>query len=355
MTGCFFCIIVPLVDKAIAKHQQSKLANLIMFYKVDRPCGMPDPQWWEDNCKAKSFRSVNVIGFKVRPIDELKNENEAGQKLNPARSQGIDWQNVNALQLSFVNQGFDTTKMPPIILSDGRVIDGNTRVEALRNIEQNFVCVYEVEIKDGFSIDDVYDEIGLGMNNHLASKPMQKTDCEKRLALFFERLGEENIEKGIQWFTTFEHPFTKDDVRAMVDKVIAKKRFADTMSPFNAKTAKKWLSDNGKESDVVMLNASKTKTSSETYLLRAFGEVLMHFNETSEIKPITGFLSGYEAESANEARKTTQKQIKILNKAINNLLVKAKEAHSQGEDFELLKLENWLPQVTGKENDLVSI
>ena len=326
-----------------------------MFYKVDRPCGMPDPQWWEDNCKVKSFRTVNAIGFKVRPIDELKNENEAGQKLNPARSQGIDFQNVNALQLSFVNQGFDTTKMPPIILTDGQVIDGNTRVEALRNIEQNFVCVYEVEVKDGFIIDDVYDEIGLGMNNHLASKPMQKGDCEKRLALFFGRIGEENVEKGIEWFSTFDHPYTKDDIKSIIDKVIAKKRFADTMSPFKAKTARKWLEDHNYNSDVVMLNAQKSKQSAETYLLRAFYEVLIHFNETSEIKPMTGFLSGFDAESANEARKQAKKQAKILNKAINNLVVKAKESHSQGEDFELIKLDQWMPQVTGKEDDLVTV
>ena len=96
----------------------------------------------------------------------------------------------------------------------------------------------------------------------------------------------------------------------MIDKVIAKKRFADTMSPFNAKSAKKWLENNNHESDVVMLNAVKTKTSAETYLLRAFGEVLTHFNETSEIKPIVGFLSGFDAESANEARKEARKESK---------------------------------------------
>ena len=133
-----------------------------MFYQVERPCGMPDTQWWNENCKIKTFKTVTPIGFKVRPISELNNMNEAGLRLNPARSQGIDWQNVRALELSFVNQGFDTTKMPPIVLTDGKVIDGNTRVEALRNIEQGYICVYEVEIKEGYDIEDVYDEIGLG-------------------------------------------------------------------------------------------------------------------------------------------------------------------------------------------------
>ena len=35
------------------------------------------------------------------------------------------------------------------------------------------------------------------------------------------------------------------------------------------------------------------------------------------------------------------------------VLVKAKEAHKNGETFELLRLENWIPQVTGVESDLV--
>lgn len=326
-----------------------------MFYQIERPCGMPDTQWWNDNCKTKTFKTVTPIGFKVRPISELNNENEAGQKLNPARSQGIDWQNVRALELSFINQGFDTTKMPPIVLTDGRVIDGNTRVEALRNIEQGYICVYEVEIKDGYDIEDVYDEIGLGMNNHLASKPVQKSDCEKRLAVFFSRMGTTEKKKGVEWFSTFDHPFTKEQVNDMVDKVIKHKRIGDTMSPFNMQTAKKWLEKNGKDTEVVMLNFSGTKRSSETYFLRTFKEVLLHFNETSEILPITGFLSNVEAEDAEDARKAAVTEIKRLNKAINNLSVKIKEAHSKGEDFELLQLDAWMPQLTDVENDLVKV
>jgi len=316
---------------------------------------MPDTQWWNENCKTKTFKTVNPIGFKVRPISELKNENEAGQKLNPARSQGIDWQNVRALELSFINQGFDTTKMPPIVLTDGKVIDGNTRVEALRNIEQGYICVYEVEIKEGYDIEDVYDEIGLGMNNHLASKPIQKSDCVKRLALFFKRMGITEKQKGIEWFSTFDHPFTKDQVNEIVDKVVKNKRVEDTMSPFKMDSARKWLEQNGKETDVVMLNCTGTKRSKETYFLRTLNEVLERFDKTSEILPIVGFVSNVEAEDVDEARKSAEVEIKRLNKAINNLSVKIREAHAKGEDFELLQLDAWMPQVTDKEHDLVKV
>ena len=326
-----------------------------MFYQVERPCGMPDTQWWNENCKIKTFKTVTPIGFKVRPISELNNMNEAGLRLNPARSQGIDWQNVRALELSFINQGFDTTKMPPIVLTDGKVIDGNTRVEALRNIEQGYICVYEVEIKEGYDIEDVYDEIGLGMNNHLASKPIQKSDCVKRLALFFKRMGITEKQKGIEWFSTFDHPFTKGQVNEIVDKVVKNKRVEDTMSPFKMDSARKWLEQNGKETDVVMLNCTGTKRSKETYFLRTLNEVLERFDKTSEILPIVGFVSNVEAEDVDEARKSAEVEIKRLNKAINNLSVKIREAHAKGEDFELLQLDAWMPQVTDKEHDLVKV
>ncbi len=324
-----------------------------MFIKVERPCGIPDPQLWEQNCKVPTFRTLNVIGFKVRLLSEIINKNEAGQLLNPARAQGIDWQNVYALQRSYLNEGFDTTKVPPIVLTDGTAIDGNNRIEAHREIEQQNVLTLQAEIKEGFTLDDVYDEVGLGMNNHLSSKAMSMKDCEKRLQLFFKRLGEESVEKGIEWFSTFNHPFDEDYVKQTVEKVIANKRVVDTMSPFKAQSAVKWLAKNGHETDVTILNYTKEKKSKLTYSLRVLHDVLTNFQETGEVRPIVGFLSKYDAEDAITARREAEKELKILNLAINEVLVKAKEAHKNGETFELLRLENWIPQVTGVESDLV--
>ena len=354
LTGHFFCAIVYLLVRQLPNHQhQSTLAIFTMFIKVERPCGIPDVQHWEKNCKIPEFRTLEVIGFEATDTAKIINKNEDGQLLNPAREQGIDFQNVNAIQLSYINQGFDTTKVPPIVLDTGESIDGNTRIEASRNIEQQHIVVLRCKLRPGFSIEDAFDEIGLGLNNHLSCKRMTKGDCEKRLALFFKRTGFESKQKGIEWFTTFDHSWSKDDVKTMVDKVINKKRFEDTMSPFNAKSATKWLSEKGHESDVVTLNWKKSKSSSETYLLRAFKQVLTHFGETSEIKPVTAYVSGYDAESVESARREAERELKILNKALNNLAVKIKEAHAKGEDFELMKLNGWIPQVTNVENDLV--
>ena len=47
--------------------------------------------------------------FKIVAVDQLVNENNEGQKLNPARSQGIDWVNVATISNSFLVKGFDVT------------------------------------------------------------------------------------------------------------------------------------------------------------------------------------------------------------------------------------------------------
>ena len=106
---------------------------------------------------------------------------------------------------------------------------------------------------------------------------------------------------------------------------------------------------------MVMLNCTGTKRSKETYFLRTLNEVLERFDKTSEILPIVGFVSNVEAEDVDEARKSAEVEIKRLNKAINNLSVKIREAHAKGEDFELLQLDAWMPQVTDKEHDLVKV
>ncbi len=97
------------------------------FRKVDPPCGRPDPKWWKKSCCPPTFRSVYRGEFKIVAVDQLVNENNEGQKLNPARSQGIDWVNVATISNSFLVKGFDVTLMPPIVLTDGTVIDGNNR------------------------------------------------------------------------------------------------------------------------------------------------------------------------------------------------------------------------------------
>ena len=55
--------------------------------------------------------------------------------------------NVATISNSFLVKGFDVTLMPPIVLSDGTVIDGNNRVEALRQSGFNFALRLESKME----------------------------------------------------------------------------------------------------------------------------------------------------------------------------------------------------------------
>ena len=325
------------------------------FRKIDFPCGKPEVKWYLDECKTPVFNSVYSIGFQVREIGEMKNENDAGQKLNPARSQGIDYNNVNTLQYSFVNQGVDTSIMPPIILPDGTVIDGNNRVEAYRQIGAQYVVVFCVEIKENFSIDDVYDEVGLGMNNHLVSKPMTMKDCKIRLQKYFARTDNFHAVKGVEWFNTFNHSFCDKEVSDAVKDVIQGKRVSDTMSPYNKNSVSQYIKQKNLGSMIPLHVNIKDSRSFMHYFCREVINVVDTYNKTGKLPELVGFLSNCEAEDADNERQKMKKLVEEYNKKFNNILMLYKAAETDGQEFKLLKLEKWMGQVTNVETGIVTV
>ena len=326
------------------------------FRKIDFPCGKPQVDWYIKDCKnVPNFRSVYSIGFQIREIKTLKNENDDGQLKNPARSQGIDYDNVSKIQYSFVNQGIDSSIMPPIILPDGTVIDGNNRVEAYRQIGAQYVLVYCVEINEGFTIDDVYDEVGLSMNNHLVSKPMTLKDCKVRLHKYFARIEASSLQKGVEWFDTFNHFFSDKEVNDAVQDVIRGKRVADTMSPYNKKSTARYIKEKSLD-NLIPLNVNvKDSRSLMHYLSREFLAIIDKTSKTGKVPELVGFLSNCEAEDAEQERLKTMKLVKMYNKKFNNVLMLAKAAEEDGEDFELIRLNKWMGQVTDVESGIISM
>lgn len=332
------------------------------FKKIDSPCGMPDATWWDKNCPQRNFNCVVNKGYRVICIDDLKNTNNAGLKVNPARAQGIDQSNVHGLEQSYLKYGFDVTKTPPIVSLDGAVYDGNNRVEALRNLGYQYICVQVVEIKEGFTEDDVFDEIGLGMNNHMVSKSIHSKDAIKRLKLYFERTGTFTEKAGIEWFSRFDHPWSKGRVKDMVRDTINKELVKETMSPYSATAAVKWWKEYAADTDNDTSDNESTpfffpwsKKNTDTYVARAFLDILEEFDDTSQIRPVVGYLCGYDAEMAPSERERAYRKIRKINKALNLLTPKIKEAHNRGEDFEFISLQGWLPQITGVEEEVVPV
>ena len=75
--------------------------------------------------------------------------------------------------------GIRYDELPPIVIKVGTaytLIDGFTRVKALKKRGQERWCFDVYEINDGFTLSELRDEIGLGANNHVVAKRATKAD-----------------------------------------------------------------------------------------------------------------------------------------------------------------------------------
>ena len=84
------------------------------FKSFNPPCDTLDISWYE-NFQLPQFRTVDVIGIKVLKTEDILFKNTNGQIINLARAVGTDKENVRGLKDSFVCQGWDTSKLPPIV------------------------------------------------------------------------------------------------------------------------------------------------------------------------------------------------------------------------------------------------
>ena len=132
-------------------------------------------------------------------------------------------------------------------------------------------------------------------------------------------------------------------------------RESETMSPFKSNTVIDLLKRKGKDTDVRVFNYKKgwNGTRNSTYLLRTFYDALEDYADDQTKKPMVAFLSGFNAEETANARKTAEEQVK----AMNGLLIKVSTLIAaeveRGNTPELLKLVDWVPQITNEETDFI--
>ena len=126
---------------------------------------------WYQGFPIPQYRTVEVVGIKILKTDSIVFKNASGQIINIARAVGTDKENVKGLKTSFLTQGWDVSKLPPIVEeSDKTLYDGFSRQEALLTLGQDDAPYLVVRKKSDYDLEDVIDEVGLGANNHCQSK-----------------------------------------------------------------------------------------------------------------------------------------------------------------------------------------
>jgi len=320
------------------------------FEKINVPCGVPNLDWFK-NLELPTFRTAKVVGLEIRDCSSIIYTNDNGQEINVARSTGTDYVNREKIRNSIEVNGIQVDVIPPVILPDGTSVDGFTRGGALKVLEQEKWVYLVVDLKDGFSIEDLKDELGLGCNNHSPSKPATEDDFEVRLRNWIVRQeSSPTVQECMNWWNSIPHSFSQKVVENRCNKVVNNIMASSSMVSFNKEAAetlaKKIMKEKLPENaSVIAINNGNT-----TYHKRAFFEALEYVAEGKVPVPV-GYLQNVTAENADDERKKLTKQIAKLNK----LFRVSADKYNTDPTFELLSIEGFVPQALGIEdpNELI--
>ena len=327
---------------------------MTQFVQFNSPCDVVDLSVYK-NFKFPQFRTVEIIGIKNLAVDSIRFKNSSGQIINLARSVGTDKENVKALKDSFLSEGWNTTKVPPIVEEDDYTLyDGFSRHEALLNKDHQESPYLVVRRKSKFTADDVIDEIGLGANNHSPSRRATLADFKKRFRAFIIRQKESGKEvttnDGIQWFATIPNTFSDERILTAIEESFSAVKASQNMEAFTKRSAQQ------RGADLLNLDRSKVfaihkngNGRSRTYLQRVVVDIIEYYEEHGDVPSVVGFLSGVEAERSEAKRKELERDVETINRAMSSLA----DCYKRDPDYNFIKLEGFLPQVIDEETDLI--
>ena len=324
------------------------------FVSFSSPCDVLDLSVY-DNFNYPEYRTVDVIGVKNLIVQDIKFKNKEGQIINLARSTGTDKENVSALFDSMKNEGWDVTKVPPIVEeTDNTLYDGFSRHEAHLKRDQQEAPYLVVKRKEGFTVDDVIDEIGLGANNHSQSRKANIADFKKRFAAFVIREKENGKEvttnDGLEWFAAIPNSFSDDKIENAIDDVFSTAKSRQNMEAFTKRQAEEKGAEllNLSRSQVFAINKGKGNGSS-TYFKRVLFEILDYFDDKGDVPSIVGFLSKIEAENSEEKRKELEDEVEKYNR----VMARVGDLYKRNPNYNFIKLEGFIPQIIDEETDLI--
>ena len=327
---------------------------MTQFVPFKSPCDVVDLSVYE-NFTIPQYRTVDIVGIQNLLVQDIKFKNKQGQIINLARSTGTDKENVSGLLDSMINQGWDVTKLPPIVEeTDNTLYDGFSRHEAHLKKDQQEAPYLVVKRKDGFNVDDVIDEIGLGANNHSQSKKATIADFKKRFSAFVIRQKENGKEvttnDGLEWFAAIPNSFSDEKISNAIDDVFSAAKARQNMEAFTKKQAEEKGAEllNLSRSKVFAINKNRSSGSS-TYFKRVLFEILDYFDENADVPSIVGFLNKIEAEDSEAKRKELEQEVEKYNR----VMARVGDLYKKDPNFNFIKLEGFVPQIIDEETDLI--
>ena len=304
---------------------------------------------WFDDFTIPQFRTANVLGFEIRDCDSITYTNEKGQVINVARSTGTDYSNRDRIMTSIEANGMQVDVLPPVILRDGTSVDGFTRGAALKQLKMDQWIYLVVDLKEGFDLEDLKDELGLGCNNHSPSKPAAPEDFQVRLCQWIDRQEETpSVQECMDWWNSIPHSFSQKTVRSRCENTLTGIYAAATMESYDVEKARVKATQimgsklSGKEK---ILPINYNGKSNDTYLKRTLFQAMETAGE-GKTPILVGIVNNVPASGAEQARKILRRDVARMNKIFRS----AVERYNMDPEFELFNLEGFIPQIIDEED-----
>lgn len=281
-------------------------------------CEVPDINRLPNVEKRRKFRSAS---YKATIIEDLANIDVGGKTVkNRARSGGTDNINTENLYGEF-EVGIRYDQLPPIVTYvEGKLklIDGFTRYRALNRRGQVAWAFDVYEINDGYVLDDLFDEIGLGANSHPASKGADKKDFINRGINWVERQERVVSEDEIRnWLNNIPHTFTPKVVDGIVKSIHSKVYPDASLRTFTSEEVEAYLSSHGftssgKIDDSGLAGRVICAEPNGTYVPRNFCHILKDVAEGKRSKVHLYVPSGKKADQANKLIEDSMEELNDL-------------------------------------------
>ena len=324
------------------------------YRKLPSENSCPKVDWFKD-LELPTGRTFKCDRREVRALDHIERENNDGQVINIARETGTSKENYLAIANNIKVNGVLLDAQPPFISEDGVLKDGFTRDESFRSLGITHWVYNIVEPKEGFTWNEVNDEIGLGANNHPPSKPATQGDFEKALSRWVYRQDKTPTSGECQdWINNIPHSFTPGTVAKIAEKVLKSNAAKESMESLDAPDVIRRTKElNGDcftdRVKIIPVNISGNKT----YFKRVVCDRVEYLaNPKISETYMVGYTKNVPADEVKEVREDGLEYAEKINAWFENAF---QLRMTRGASFKFIDIDAFVPQVIGEETELIKV
>jgi Ca2+-binding EF-hand superfamily protein len=246
--------------------------------------------------------------------------------------------------------GIRYDQLPPIVVKIGTsycLIDGFTRVKALKKRGQERWCFDVYEINEGFTLSELRDEIGLGANNHVVAKRATKADfiiSGMQWVKLNDKEGKTISKKDIKnWLESIPNSFSSAQKTDIVNKIFDKAYPDCSVATFTESEASQYLepfgfASKGKDDGDGFVGRTFAATINATHAPRNFCHALNDFFQHGKRTRINLFApNGTKSKDVQKVIQSQKEEIEKWEKALNKYYDVKQTLIAQGQDFRLIE------------------